>query len=92
MANYVASRVTPKQLPLPAHATTLDYLSGEGTQVHLGAASQADAARTLQTVQAVLVDVLGTFVLPDQPLMQVRSTAQSHDLQADAHVDRAEMA
>ena len=72
MADYVASRVTPKQLPLPAHATTLDNLPRMGTKVNLGAASTADAATVLQAVQAVLADVLGTFVLPDQPLMQVR--------------------
>ena len=71
MAEYVAARVTPKDLPL--HAQTLDNLPRMGTQHQSGAASAASAALVLQAVQSVLTDVLGTAVLPEQPLMQVRS-------------------
>ena len=94
MADYVASRVTPKQLLLPAHATTLENLPQMGTKIYLGAASTADAATVLQAVQAVLADVLGTFVLPDQPLMQVRYRLQCHGCSRmqTAFVDGADVA
>lgn len=70
MAQYVATRAAPKGLPVPVDALILDAAA------QLGAGPAASAAAVLQAVHAVLADVLGTAVAPDQPLMQVSITLQ----------------
>ena len=75
MAQYVATRAASKGQPV--HATNLDVPARTGVEPQWNPTSAATAATTLQAVHAVLADVLGTVVLPDQPLMQVRDSMQT---------------